>query len=61
MLQFGTVPELALCIRLLAERIYTARLSTGQLCDTSDFHAWLMEVSEIAARSGSLEEFLGQI
>jgi hypothetical protein len=61
MLHFGTVPELALFVRLLAERTYTARLSTGQLCDAGDFHAWLVEVSELAARSGSLEEFLAQI
>jgi hypothetical protein len=55
------VPELALFVRLLAERIYTVRLSTGQLCDASDFHAWLVEVSELAARSGTLDEFLAQI
>ncbi len=55
------MPELALFVRLLAERMYTARLSTGQLCDASDFHAWLVEVSEIAARSDSLDEFLAQI
>ena len=61
MLQFGTVPDLALFVRLLAEQVYTARLSTGQLCDAGDFHAWLVEVSEKAARSASLDEFLEQI
>ena len=55
------MPELALLVRLLAERMYTVRLSTGQLCDASDFHAWLVEVSELAARSGTLDEFLAQI
>lgn len=53
--------ELALFVRLLAERMYTARLSTGQIRDASDFHAWLVEVSEIAARSASLDEFLERI
>jgi hypothetical protein len=61
MLQFGTVPELALFVRLLAEQVYTARLPTGQLRDASDFHAWLIEVSEIAAHSKSLDQFLEQI
>jgi len=60
-LQFGTVPELALFARLLAERMYTAKLPTGQIRDAADFHAWLLQVSEIAARSETLEEFLKQI
>jgi hypothetical protein len=60
-LQFGTMPELALFAKLLAERIYTATLPTGQLRDAADFHAWLMRVSEIAARSGTLEELLERI
>jgi hypothetical protein len=56
-----TVQEYALFVRVLAERMYTARLSTGQLRDAADFHAWLVELSEIAERSGSLEEFFEQI
>jgi hypothetical protein len=55
------MPDLALFVRLLAEQMYSARLSTGQIRDASDFHAWLVEVSEIAARSASLEEFLREI
>jgi len=55
------MPELALFVRLLAELMYTAHLPTGQLCDAGDFHAWLVEVSDIAARSASLDEFLAQI
>ena len=61
MLQFGTMPELALFARLLAERMYTATLSTGQLRDAGDFHAWLVRVSEIAAQSDTLEDFLKQL
>jgi len=53
--------EYSLFVRLLAERIYTTRLSTGRLRDAGDFHAWLMEVSEIAERSVSLQEFFDQI
>jgi hypothetical protein len=41
--------------------MYTARLSTGQLRDAADFHAWLVELSEIAERAGSLEEFFEKI
>jgi hypothetical protein len=53
--------EYALFVRLLAERIYTAKLSTGPIRDAADFHAWLVELSEIAERSVSLEEFFRQI
>jgi hypothetical protein len=55
------MPELALFAKLLAERMYTATLPTGQLRDAADFHAWLVQVSEIAARSGTLEELLERI
>jgi hypothetical protein len=55
------VREYYLFLKILAERIYTARLSTGQLRDASDFHAWLVELSEIAELSGSLEEFFKQM
>jgi hypothetical protein len=55
------MPELARFARLLAERMYTATLATGPIRDAGDFHAWLLEVSEIAERSGSLEEFLEKI
>jgi hypothetical protein len=53
--------EYAQFVRLLAERIYTAKLSTGEIRDTSDFHAWLVEVSEIAEHSSSMEEFFEHI
>jgi hypothetical protein len=54
-----TMTELARFVRLLAEQMYTARLSTGQtIRDASDFHAWLMEVGEIAEQSDSLRELL---
>jgi hypothetical protein len=55
------VREYYLFLKILAGRIYTARLSTGQIRDASDFHAWLIELSEIAELSGSLEEFFRQI
>jgi hypothetical protein len=55
------MPELALFAKLLAERMYTATLPTGPIRDASDFHAWLVLVSEIAARSESLDEFLEQL
>jgi hypothetical protein len=55
------VPEYYLFLTLLAERMYTAKLSTGQIRDAADFHAWLIELSKIAERSGSLEEFFEKI
>jgi hypothetical protein len=53
--------EYALFARLLAERMYTAKLPTGEIRDASDFHAWLIEISKIAERSASLEELFEQI
>jgi hypothetical protein len=55
------VPEYHLFLRLLAERMYTAKLTTGQIRDAADFHAWLIELSEVAERSASLEEFFERI
>jgi len=55
------MPDYHLFLKLLAERMYNATLSTGQLRDAADFHAWLLELSEIAAQSGSLEEFFSRI
>ena len=48
-------------LKLLAERVYTARSSQGQIHDTSDFHAWLVELSEIAEQSRTPEEFFERI
>lgn len=55
------MPELALFARLLAERMYTAKLPTGPIRDAADFHAWLIAVSEAADRSETLEELLQRI
>jgi len=50
--------EYELFLRLLAERVFKARLASGaRVLDASDFHAWLLELSEKAARAKSLEEF----
>jgi hypothetical protein len=53
--------EYELFLRLLAERVYTARLSTGRLRDASDFHAWLLECAEKAATSTSVEELFSKL
>lgn len=53
--------EHAQFVRLLAERMYSAKLSTGQIRDAADFHAWLVQLGDIAERSASLEEFLEKI
>jgi hypothetical protein len=55
------VPDYHLFLKLQAERVHTARLSTGPIRDASDFHAWLVELSDLAERSASLEEFFKQI
>jgi hypothetical protein len=56
------VTEYAQLLRLLAEKVYLARLSTGQAVrDTTDFNGWLTELGELAEHSASLEEFVGKI
>jgi len=56
--------EYALFLRLLAERVYTARLpGTGQLRDVSDFHAWLTELAdraEVHARE-TMDAFVAEL
>jgi len=55
------VHEFSLFLRLLAEKVYTARLSTGQrLLDASDFKQWLQELSDRAERE-TLEEFFRKL
>ena len=56
----GKIPG-QLFLTLLAERVYTARLPTGQIRDAGDFHAWLVELGETAERSDSLAKFFKQI
>jgi hypothetical protein len=52
--------EYAALLRLLSEKVYTARLSTGQAVrDTTDFNKWLGELAERAEAKAedALEQF----
>jgi hypothetical protein len=52
------VREYELFLRLLADRVITARFSTGaRVLDASDFKAWLIECADIAAACHSVEQF----
>jgi hypothetical protein len=54
--------DIQLFLRLLAERVLTARLASGiRVLDASDFKQWLLECSEHAAQSATLEEFFERI
>jgi hypothetical protein len=55
------VREYELLFHALAERVPTARLSTGYLRDAADFKAWLLELADHAALSNTVEEFFGRI
>jgi hypothetical protein len=58
----GRMREYELFLRLLAEKVYTARLSNGSsLQDLTDFHIWLVECAEKAARTKSLEDFFKRL
>jgi hypothetical protein len=57
-----SVREYSLFLKLLAERVYSARLSTGQrVSDASDFKQWLQELSDKAERAGTLEQFFSDL
>lgn len=52
--------ELLLC--LLAERSLNAKLDSGiRVLDASDFREWLIECSEKAARSTTVEDFFSKL
>jgi hypothetical protein len=53
--------EYAALLRLLSEKVYTARLSSGQaIRDASDFNKWLAELADRAEAKASetLETFI---
>jgi hypothetical protein len=54
----------ALFLRLLAEKVYTARLSTGQpVRDATDFNHWLTELADRAEANAreAVETFVGEL
>jgi hypothetical protein len=54
--------EYAQLLRLLAEKVYLARLSTGQpVRDTTDFNGWLTELAEQAETAENLEKFFATL
>jgi len=55
------VRDYELLLRALAERVPTARLSTGFLRDAANFRAWLPELSEHAAAANTVDEFFSKI
>jgi hypothetical protein len=54
--------DIQLFLRLLAERALTARLASGiRVLDASDFHAWIIECSELAGRCSTMQEFFDNL
>jgi hypothetical protein len=54
--------DIELLLRLLAERSLNAKLDSGiRVLDASDFREWLIECSEKAARSTTVEEFFSKL
>jgi hypothetical protein len=49
--------EYELFLRLLADKVYTAK----GLRDASDFSAWLLALSKKVAEAASLEEFFAKL
>jgi len=56
------VREYEIFLRLLAERALTAHLDSGiRVIDAGDFKQWLLEASEKAATSPTLESFFDKL
>jgi len=54
--------EYALLFRILAERVFTTRLSTGQrILDACDFRDWLLELAEKEENATTVDEFFSQV
>ena len=56
--------EHALFLRLLAEKVYTAHLSTGEpVRDATDFNKWLTELADRAEANAreAIETFVGEL
>ncbi len=56
--------EYAPFLRLLAEKVYTAHLSTGQpVRDATDFNQWLTELADRAEANAreAVETFVGEL
>ena len=54
--------DIALFLRLLSERVYTARFASGiRVLDVSDFNAWLLECSALADRCDTVEQFFNRL
>lgn len=54
--------EYEIFLRLLAERALTAHLDSGiRVIDAGDFKQWLLEASEKAATSPTLESFFDKL
>lgn len=49
--------DIELFLKLLAARVYEAKLGGDHLRDSTDFKAWLVKASEIAAISTSIDDF----
>ena len=56
------VKDTALILRALAERVLTARLSSGsRVSDASDFKEWLKELAEKAEQAKTPAQFLSRV
>jgi hypothetical protein len=56
------VREYKLFLRLLADRVFTARLASGvPIRDAGDFRDWLEECAETAAVSDTFEQFFTRL
>lgn len=54
--------DVQLFLRLLAQKVYSARLASGiRLLDASDFKMWLEELSESAGRCSTMQEFFDRL
>jgi hypothetical protein len=51
------VRDVALLLRILAERVHTAQLASGvRILDVQDFRTWFLELSEKAEQVNTIDE-----
>jgi hypothetical protein len=54
--------DIQLFLRVLAKKVYSARLASGiRVLDASDFNAWLLECSDVAGHSATMQEFFDRL
>lgn len=53
--------QVALLLKLLSERVYTARVQGHRVYDPIDFNLWLIRASKLAQQSSTMQELFSRL